>query len=1333
MTFRNLALVSLSLCLTPLAMAAEGEKPRKVTYPVYPNAPAYQTWEEADQKNTGCVSCHLVTDRKTMHASSAVVLGCVDCHGGDGSVVWEGEPEAPIRHEKVDRHSTGYPDSHGGGHDEDHGDSYADSHASESSEHHGDSPDEKWSLKTINYPFDRPVYSDDYQSYIDRSHVQPLLLDAWAYPSSTNPRASYTLLNEDSPEFVRFINPSDLRVAREACGACHMPIIQAAERSIMATGAMLFGGAAYNNGILPFKRYILGEAYTREGEPATIMNPVEPDEKMIKRGILPILYPLPTWQTTFAGDNFRVFERGGRNIANLFPDTGLPNLTGQIQRLEEPGRPDIKQSNRGMGTGNRVSIPVLNMHKTRLNDPNMWFMGTNDHPGDFRHSGCAACHVVYANNRDEIASGQYAKFGHRGLTQTVDPTIPKDAPGHPIKHEFTRAIPTAQCMNCHMHQPNMFLNTYLGFTMWDYESDAKSMWPEEQVEHDAATQRELLDRNPEEAVIRGKWADLEFLEQVSEMNPELEDTQFADYHGHGWNFRGVFKRDRIGNLLDAEGEIIANDDKHKWEKTVHMQSIHAEKGMHCSDCHFNQDSHGNGHIVGEVMAGVEIKCIDCHGTVDKYPTLLTSGTMAPPAGNDLSLKRNPDGQRRFQWTEGKLIQRSLVNPGMEWEISLLKDMVNPISDQYNAKATRAKLMSSNTAEQNWGMDVAKEDRAHKYEEMLCYTCHTSWTTSCAGCHLPIQANSKTKAHHYDGDTSRSFATYNPQVARDQIFQLGKHGDLKDGKTAPIRSTSALVLSSRNANRELIYIQQPPISSPGYSSQAFAPHFPHTARKTETKTCTDCHLSKENDNNAIMAQLLLHGTRFVDFIGYNAWLGTEDGISAIRVTEWDEPQAVIGSYLHSFAYPDWFDNHVENGRELKEAYENGAGSANCLQLRGEYVYVAEGTKGFRIYDAQAIANKGFSQRLITAPFSPLGQNTHIKTANATCVVLPTTQPIQPSRNQGDLMRTTNQEQPFHPLYTYAYITDAEEGLILTDVDTMYDREPRNNMLERALTWNPGGVLNGVEHLTIAGYWFYFATPDGVVVVNMDDPLNPVHITTVELDDVRATALQFRYLFVSTAKGLQVVDVTHPDKPTVLDAFVPLDNARKMHLARTYAYVAAGKQGLAIIDITAPDSPRLQQMFDANGQLNDARDVTVASTNATLYAYVADGRNGLKVIHLTAPDKQPNFYGFSPVPKPQLISWYPTKTPALALSRALERDRAADETGNQIAVFGRIGSRPFNEKEMKQMYLDDDNNPWFVSDEVDENHDHDASMERSMTLGTETAPASTSGSGAGQPND
>ena len=70
----------------------------------------------------------------------------------------------------------------------------------------------------------------------------------------------------------------------------------------------------------------------------------------------------------------------------------------------------------------------------------------------------------------------------------------------------------------------------------------------------------MLDRNPEGAAPRGNWADLDFLRNVYDLNPTLKDTQFADYHGHGWNFRGIFKRDREGNLLDADGKIVAPDD-----------------------------------------------------------------------------------------------------------------------------------------------------------------------------------------------------------------------------------------------------------------------------------------------------------------------------------------------------------------------------------------------------------------------------------------------------------------------------------------------------------------------------------------------------------------------------------------------------------------------------------------------------------------------------------------------------------------------------------------------------------------------------------------------------
>lgn len=1203
-------------------------------YETMPAAPASQLPEAVKNKNIGCLSCHIKTDQPSMHESKAVNLACIDCHGGNNKV---------------------------------------------------------------NKPENSKKANKDYLAAQYKAHVLPLYPEAWNYPSSANPKHSYTILNRESSEYIRFVNPSDYRVARKACGACHQDLIDAAERSLMSTSAMLWGGAAYNNGILPLKNYVLGESYTTEGVTAAIRNPTVPTEQMKARGVLPALFPLPAWEVIPPADVFRVFERGGRNISNLFPETGIPNQLGQIQRLEENGRIDIKQSNRGPGTGGRIAVPVLNLTKTRLNDPHMWFMGTNDNPGDYRHSGCSGCHTVYANDRDPRHSGPYAKFGHTGKTQTIDPTISKQEEGHPIKHSFSRAIPTSQCMSCHMHQPNMFVNTFLGYTMWDYESDAPFMWPEKQKYPDSKELHDAYKKNPEGASVRGKWIEQDFLRKVSELNPQLNDTQFADYHGHGWNFRAVFKRDRKGNLLDEKGKIVDNNDPKKFDKAVHMASIHLDKGMHCVDCHFSQDNHGTGNIHGEVAAAVEIMCKDCHGTADKYPDLKTTGPAAPPKGTDLSLLRNPDGQKRFEWVNGKLIQRSLLNKGLEWEVSLVKDSVNPKHKNYNKKSARAKLMSKNTEKQNWDSSVGIENRAHKEEEMHCYTCHTSWTTSCGGCHLPIEANNKTQRNHFEGGTTRNYATYNPQVVRDQMFQLGKRGPIKGGRIAPVRSSSALVLSSTNANRERIYVQQPPVSASGFSSQAFAPHFPHTARKTETKDCTDCHLSKDNDNNAIMAQLLLQGTNFVNFVGLNAWLGTENTIEAVQVTEWDEPQAVIGSYLHKYAYPDWFKNHKNKKQVLQQAHNHDSGVARCLQLRGEYLYVAEGEEGMRVYDVASIANKGVSQRIVSAPFSPLGHNTHISSANATCVALPTNQPIHPDRNKGDLMRIENQEQAFHPIYNYALITDTEEGLILTDVNTLSDGEPRNNFLKRALSWNENNILKGARHLTIAGYYVYVSADAGIVVLNLDDPLKPKVASVIPVNIARSTALQFRYLFVVDIDGIKVFDITNPEKPKPLDnSFISIKNAYRIYLARTYAYVAAGKQGLVILDIENPESPKIVKYYNAEGKMNDARDIVLGTTNASLFAYVADGKNGLKVIQLTSPDSQPNFYGFSPEPMPQLIASYPTESPALSLSKGLDRDRAVDETGKQIAVFGRLGSRPLTQEEMKKLYINKTGEPWFVRD-------------------------------------
>jgi cytochrome c551/c552 len=1123
----------------------------------------------------------------------------------------------------------------------------------------------------------------------EEAHVQPEHPEFWK--SSANPVNSSTLLNRESPEFIQFVNPGDLRVASKACGQCHQDIVDRVGHSMMNHGAMLWGAALYNNGAYHAKNYVFGQAYGPHGEALRLNSPIEVTPEMTReQGILPYLDPLPRFQFSQPGNVLRIFEKGGEILLEI----GNPNP------FEPPGRPIRRLSERGLGTGNRTDPVWLGLQKTRLHDPLLGFMGSNEHPGDYRSSGCTACHTVYANDRSPSNSAWYAQYGHQGLSYSEDPTIPKDERGHPIKHQFTRSIPSSQCMNCHMHQGNLFVNSYLGFTWWDQESDGEHMYPEEQKKVTPNDIARAVRKNPSEAAARGNWIDLEFLEKVSELNPKLNHTQFADYHGHGWVFRAVFKKDREGNLLDKKDQIIPHDDLEKFAKAVHLKDIHVEKGMQCADCHFEVDVHGNGLLYGEPRNATTIECIDCHGTAQERPTLITSGK-----GGQIDLNRSatPWGPRFF-WKGKRLFQRSIMSPDVTWEVTQTVDTLDPESPHYNAKSHYAKTLQRDG--ETWG-EIPDEDEdcarvlAHNQKDMSCQVCHSSWATSCFGCHLPLKTNSYQPTNKFEGSASRFYTSYNPQVVRDDVFMLGLDGTVKDNQLAVIRSSSAVVVSSQNTTREWIYAQQQTISAEGYSGQAFNPHFPHTTSGVgTTKNCTDCHLSKDNDNNAIMAQLLGFGTGTVNFFGRYAYVAVYDkGVYAIPWTTRTEPQAALGSFLHSIAYPADYEKHVGIDRELTESHHHHGHDtlkqiSNIIsgkhaklidiQRRGEFLYTAAGTGGFEVLDISTIDNKGFAERMVSAPFSPLGWKTYVRTKYATAVVLPSTLANDPAR----VRYPENEEQPIHMLYAYAYIMDKEEGLVMVNVATLLDGNPRNNFLKRDVTFNPEGKLKGAMYGYIAGHHLYIVCERGLVVVDIDEPTQPKIVgeyTGNFITQPSHIQVQFRYAFVTDKEGLKILDISDPVKPRpVRGAVVPFQKAYRTYVARTYAYVAAGPQGLAIVDITNPENPVIDQMFTDEGKINDLHDVKIGSVNASMYALLADGKNGFKVAQLISPDTVPGHMGFSPKPAPRIISWYKTKGPAYAISRGLDRDRVVDETGNQTVVFGRRGSRPFHLDEMQMFY-------------------------------------------------
>jgi len=1191
-----------------------------------------QSQEEADRKSSGCISCHTATDEPTMHPSKAVHLGCTDCHGGNVSV-------------NVAR---------------------------------GTSPN-----------------SPEYNAAKEKAHVQPR--QALFKNRTTIPERAYSAWLKESAEYVKFVNPGDLRVAPETCGSagCHPSETRAVSTNMMTHSGLLWGAALYNNGGIPYKNARFGESYNREGVPQGIKTiPAPTPEETRTKGVIPELTPLYRWETSQPGNILRVFERGGGEKAE----------TGNPTREENPGKPDDKLSNRGLGTELRTDPVFLGLQKTRLLDPALSFPGTNDHPGDYRSSGCSACHVIYANDRDPSHSGPYASFGHLGYSASIDPTIPKNEPGHPIRHAFTRAIPSSQCMICHVHPGTNMVTTYFGLTWWDNEIDSGKMYPAQQHNPTEEEKYQSYLSNPEAAAARGLWGDSKFLEKTGspEFNAQLKTTQFADFHGHGWIFRGVYNHDRKGNWLDKDGRTIPFDDPQRFQKAVHLADIHLEKGMQCADCHFAQDNHGNGKLYGEPRAAVEIDCVDCHGTIRQKATLLTSGPAAPdavrpgePRGRHLEALRTPSGLRRFEWRGDKLFQRSMTDPNVEWEIVQTVDTITPGNPHFSQKSYRAKLMNKD----GYALSHTPADDsqlAHGNSSMTCYACHTSWTPTCFGCHLQMTANVRRPMLHNEGLTTRNYTSYNFQVLRDDAYFLGVDGTVTGHRFAPARSSCAVLVSSQNANREWLYYTQQTISAEGFSGQAFSTFVPHTVRAKETKQCGDCHVSAANDNNAWMAQLLLQGTNFMNFMGRYVYVATGNkGFQAIAVAEHDEPEAIYGSDLQRVAYPDNFKKFVAHSRELSSVAGH-EGTVLDIQARGEYAYAATGKGGLRIYDIANVDNKGFSERITTAPVSPLGQKFYLPTKNAMAVASPTTLGVDPLRARFK----ENEEQPIHLLYGFLYVADKEEGLVIVGnpdlkakspgVGTLLDGIPTNNFLKRGLAFNPNGVLTGARRITIAGTFAYILTDKALVVVDLDNPLAPKITATLGapyLNDPRGIAVQFRYAFVVDRDGLKVLDVTDLAQPKPIPgAVVPLADARNIYVARTYAYVSAGKQGLALIDVERPEAPKLDQLFSADGQLNDVNDVKIGMVAGSAFAFVADGKNGLRVLQILSPwDDPAHFSGFSPRPTPKLIATAHTKGPALAISKGIDRDRAVDESGNQLAVFGRRGARPLNRVETQRLYL------------------------------------------------
>lgn len=200
---------------------------------------------------------------------------------------------------------------------------------------------------------------------------------AHVQPAGDPPGDERTLPLGYDPAWVQFVNPMDMRIVHKTCGECHSDLCEDLELSLHGTTAGHVSDGFYEMGLVdePGSRYSVFSISDRNAEPG---------------GLVDALLQAPEFEARKADPT---------DIGTYFPDL--------------------------------VRKECMQCH---LYSEGRAVRGRLGFDGDYRGSGCAACHVAYATN---------------GLSDSADRTVDKTEPGHPLRHEMTRAPTTNTCTSCH--------------------------------------------------------------------------------------------------------------------------------------------------------------------------------------------------------------------------------------------------------------------------------------------------------------------------------------------------------------------------------------------------------------------------------------------------------------------------------------------------------------------------------------------------------------------------------------------------------------------------------------------------------------------------------------------------------------------------------------------------------------------------------------------------------------------------------------------------------------------------------------------------------------------
>ncbi len=540
-------------------------------------------------------------------------------------------------------------------------------------------------------------------------------------------------------EYLQFVNPGDLRVVTRAkgCGECHQGHAECVNGSLLATEAGILAGASHAVGI--------------EGEVAETKNLYE--KTAADLGFRAVSDPDYATDPTKVGSVSRLVEYPVMSQHGVeAPDKLFKNTAYSADAL-----PSDLAADRSLLAGSKLAQLYREQVAFTCGDCHLGSSGANNRFGDFRSSGCTACHMPYSPD---------------GKSRSRDPNVPKTEPLDPdqirpgerahvgahrivsVKKQLANGhglegISDMACAGCHQGS-NRTVMQYWGIRL-DQNQDLRRrvQYPANPTRFvNTAADTRLFDPLVGNRTFNGRNAN--------------QYISFEDYDGDG------------------------RDDT--------PADVHHEAGMGCIDCHGSFDLHGGdvtksgNDIKSRMHQSTAITCESCHGTAETYAVTRAGTDYGGNAAEVPVGSKGNDLKHVARGTDGHLYLTSRLT-GKRHFVRQTRDTVvnngakNPLTQEplYSALASYAMgrddgLDSTGTGPKQ--TNCASTGFSHG-DSMSCASCHSSWTNTCMGCHLEGEYNTGANYSNITGERISFRERFAEFVYQSPVpFQLGVGPDNK---------------------------------------------------------------------------------------------------------------------------------------------------------------------------------------------------------------------------------------------------------------------------------------------------------------------------------------------------------------------------------------------------------------------------------------------------------------------------------------------------------------------------------------------------------------------------